>query len=152
MASDIPNSEVTKAIIYAANAHATQDRWDGTPYILHPLRVMAHMSTNYERVIAVLHDVLEDTDSTVDGLLREGFTSELVWMVTLLSRVPNQTNDEYLAVIEQEEVATKVKIQDLLDNLNVHSLPPSDTGTLTDKDVLRMNRYIDALRRLGYYG
>jgi len=67
-----------RAIAIAAAAHAGQVDKAGQPYILHPLRVMLRVATEHERIAAVLHDVVEDTDVTLHTLAAEGFAPEVI--------------------------------------------------------------------------
>ena len=71
-------SNLETTIAFAANAHAGQPDKGGQPYILHPLRVMLHVSESHERMTAALHDVVEDTDVSLEALREQGFPEEVV--------------------------------------------------------------------------
>src|SRR5689334_15268599 len=71
-------SSLERAICIAATAHQGQTDKGGAPHVLHPLRVMLAMSNDDERIVAVLHDVIEDTEWTAEALLAEGFTPGVV--------------------------------------------------------------------------
>ncbi|MGG1266408.1 HD domain-containing protein [Brevibacillus laterosporus] len=87
-----------KAIVIATKAHAGQVDKGGNPYILHPLRVMLKMGTEEEMIVAVLHDVIEDTKVNVDDLKRAGFTESVIDAVIALTR---QDGERYMDFIER---------------------------------------------------
>jgi (p)ppGpp synthase/HD superfamily hydrolase len=97
--------------------HGQLDK-SGKAYILHPLAVMLRMDTDEERIVAVLHDVVEDTPITVADLLHDGYPPEIVEAVDLLSRRHNQTYSEYIQALAGNRIALKVKIADLIHNLD----------------------------------
>lgn len=84
-------ANLEKAIEIAAKAHAGQLDKGGEPYILHPLRVMLRMNDNLERMAAVLHDVVEDSDITLEKLSEEGFSAEVIEAVAALTKLPGET-------------------------------------------------------------
>ena len=104
----------------AKNAHSGQFRRDGlTPYINHPISVaerVQHFGYKYV-CVAYLHDVLEDTSVTADELAREGIPDDIIEAVQLLTKHDDQSYDEYLFLINQNELARRVKIADMLTNL-----------------------------------
>ena len=79
-------STLERAIGIACEAHAGQFDKGGEPYILHPLRLMLRMATEAERITAVLHDVVEDSQFTIEDLIAEGFAREIVNAVAALSK------------------------------------------------------------------
>lgn len=125
------NNELLKildsAIIVAIMAHAGQTDKAGLPYILHPIRVMMAVNTIPEKIVAILHDVLEDTEITPEILISRGIPEYLVCAIKMLTKDPNkkQTYNEYLINIKTNEIATNVKIADMRDNsdlLRFHDL------------------------------
>ena len=126
-----------KAISIAVKRHAGQVDKAGEPYILHPLRVMMKMTTDHERAIAVLHDIIED--GTVPGpvLMNGGIPKELVFIIELLSRGRNQTYDHYIKHLSTSFTAVRVKLADLEDNANVLRLVK-----FTSKDAARTQKYL----------
>lgn len=118
------------AIILAIKAHAGQTRWNGKPYVLHPLRVARDAgaaitgsgftigSIQQIKTVAVLHDVLEDTDTTFEKLLPFGAT--IANSVRRLSRPDDLTYAEFIQTIidSSDEIAMRVKLADLEDNLS----------------------------------
>ena len=148
---------IETAIELAAQKHAGQKRLNGEPYIYHLLRVMSKMKTEEERIIAVLHDIIEDTDVTVDDLLKMGCPKLVVNSISILTNDKHISYAEYIEFIAGLHVeggcllsaasfrsAIRVKIEDLSDNLNI-----ADLGhALTDKDSKRITKYIEAINFL----
>jgi len=131
-------SAFEKAIEIAAQAHAGQLRKNGTPYILHPMRVMMKQRTKDAMIVAILHDVVEDTNVTIDDLRRAGFEECILAAILLLTHKDkeNYDYDEYIDRIASNSLATSVKIADLEDNMNWTELPE-----VTERDIKRMEKY-----------
>lgn len=132
-----------KAIAIALEAHAGQVDKAGQPYILHPLRCMMATQTEAQRVAAVLHDVVEDTDWTLEALAAEGFPPKVIDTVDRLSRRQGETYDAFISRVMGSEDAVAVKIADIEDNLDVLRLL-----VVTEKDGARLNKYLIAWRKL----
>src|SRR5205807_5925884 len=86
-----------KAIALAAQAHAGQRDKQGLPYILHPLRVMMRVEGDLARIVAVLHDTLEDTDVTAADLRREGFGDDVIEPLELVTHDKHEPYADYVA-------------------------------------------------------
>lgn len=130
---------LARAIAIAAKAHESQRDRAGAPYILHPLRVMMKMDTDEERTAAVLHDVVEDTDWTMEMLAAEGIPPRVLEAVDRLTKRPGE-EDDYPAFIERvkpDPLARKVKIADLEDNMDIRRV-----REISDKDVERLRKYL----------
>ena len=125
-----------KAIAIAAQAHQEQYDKAGAPYILHPLRMMLRMSSETEMMAAILHDVVEDTAWTLNQLRQAGFAEEIVQAVECLTHRDHETYDEFIARVRTNAIASKVKLADLEDNMDVRRL-----RTLTEKDAERLHKY-----------
>ena len=133
-----------QAISIASLAHEGQLDKAGEPYILHPLRVMMKLKDNDLRIIAVLHDVIEDCGLTLDDLLSGyGVPFELARIVDILSRKDNESYDEYIERISKNYKALKVKLADLEDNMDL-----SRIKNLTQKDYDRVAKYAKAREKL----
>lgn len=128
-----------KAIAIAAQAHQDQHDKAGAPYILHPLRMMLRMSSETEMMAAVLHDVVEDTDWTLEQLRQAGFAEEVVQAVECLTHRDHETYDEFVARVRTNVIARKVKLADLEDNMDMRRL-----SILTEKDTQRLHKYHQA--------
>ena len=112
-------SLLEKAIRISTNAHTGQVDKAGMPYILHPIRVMMNVKTIYQKTLAILHDVLEDTSVTIDMLWDDGFSDAFLKDLSLLTRDENTPYDEYILRIKENNNVRKVKIADMRDNTNI---------------------------------
>ncbi|EGK00609.1 MULTISPECIES: hypothetical protein [Dysgonomonas] len=124
------------AIRIAVNAHYGQTDKGGKPYIFHPLRVMNSVNTIEAKIVAVLHDILEDTDITVDDLMAEAIPEELINQLLILAHSPDIEYNTYIEHIAKFPIATTVKLADLKDNMDTSRLPE-----ITDKDIQRLKKY-----------
>lgn len=131
------------AIILAAQAHAGQVDKAGQPYVLHPLRVMLGVTDPTARVVAVLHDVVEDTDVTLDDLRRGGFPPDVVDAVDLVTRRDDESYEQFIERLAPDPIARAVKLADLADNMDPARLP-----TITERTRERLDRYRKARARL----
>ena len=135
---------IERAIQIAVAAHAGIKDKGGKPYILHPIKVMMRVETEEEQIVAILHDVVEDTDWTFDALRNEGFSETVI---EALETVTKQSEDEdYEDFIKRSlwnDIGRKVKIADLRENLDVTRI-----GELSEKDIKRINKYKKALQIL----
>jgi (p)ppGpp synthase/HD superfamily hydrolase len=128
-----------RAIQIAAQAHSGQKAKNGKPYILHPIRLMLKMQSEVEMCAAILHDVVEDSEWSLDDLRKEGFPETVIEAVDCLTHRKQIRYRDYIRRIGENPVARKVKIADLEDNLDAKRLPG-----LTMKDQARMKKYHQA--------
>jgi GTP diphosphokinase / guanosine-3',5'-bis(diphosphate) 3'-diphosphatase len=135
-------STVERAIAIAAAAHAGQIDKAGQPYILHPLRIMLTFATDHERMAAVLHDVVEDTDVTLDQLVAEGFAREVINAVVALTKLPGESRHDAAHRAAKDPVARRVKLADNTDNMDL-----SRIANPTEKDFARLDEY-EAVRQI----
>ncbi|PRR79959.1 Guanosine-3',5'-bis(diphosphate) 3'-pyrophosphohydrolase [Clostridium luticellarii] len=134
-----------KAILIAAKAHEGQVDKGGQPYILHPLRVMFSRKTEIEKICAVLHDVIEDTDISLDYLRDQEFSEEILSALDALTRRDGETYDEYISRVVKNKTASHVKLCDLCDNMDLSRIKnPSDA------DYERVKKYRKAADRISY--
>ena len=129
-------SNLDTALAIAIQAHAGQVDKAGQPYILHPLRLMFQMETEEEMITAVLHDVVEDSNVTLDALRQAGFSEEVVTAVAAVSRQDDETYEEFIRRLRPNALAAKVKLADLTDNMDARRLK-----TITPKDLARIEKY-----------
>jgi len=129
-------STIEKAIEIAARAHAGQVDKAGAPYIFHPLRLMLAVSSEHERMAAVLHDVVEDTPLTFDDLAREGFPAEVVDAVRALTKHDGENRIDAAHRAAANPVARRVKLADVSDNMDLSRIPSP-----TEKDYARLREY-----------
>lgn len=127
---------IEKSLAIALRAHAGAVDKAGRAYILHPLRLMAKMTTDSEMSAALLHDVLEDSDITAAELLSEGIPSVVVEAVLCLTKQAGENYQDFILRAKQNPIAKKVKLADIEDNINVLRL-----SILTEKDLARIAKY-----------
>lgn len=132
-----------KALLLAAKAHTGQVDKGGAPYILHPIRVMLACEGEKEKIVALLHDTLEDTALTAADLRREGFSEEIVQAVLCLTRRQEEDYMGYIARVGRNPLAARVKCADLQDNMDISRIPAP-----TEKDFARIRKYEQACQRL----
>jgi (p)ppGpp synthase/HD superfamily hydrolase len=132
---------LAKAIRISATGHEKQFDKGGKAYILHPLRLMfAIPAENIKaQILAVLHDVVEDTDWTIEALRKEGFNDDILEALELLTHDPNLSYAEYIRAIKENPLATIVKKADLTDNSDITRLKG-----LREKDFTRLDKYFHA--------
>ena len=111
------------AIALAISEHRGQRDKIGKPYIFHPLRVMQHMDTDKEKIVAVLHDVVEDTSITLDDLLSKGYSNEIVDAIDCLSKRGSEEYFDYIERVKKSPMAIQVKLADLQDNMDPNRIP-----------------------------
>lgn len=149
-----------KAIKIAVEAHTGQVDKGGNPYILHPLRVMLSLNSEEERIVGVLHDVVEDCEGwTWERLREQGCSDEIIEALKSVSKTPeeekqfkkmddpNEKLDHYLEFIKRakfNKIGRNVKAADIKDNLDI-----SRIDEITESDIDRLNRYKAALKLLG---
>ena len=137
-------STLKRAIQIATEAHKGQFDKAGREYIGHPIRVMEMGKTEDEKIVGVLHDVIEDTDWTFERLEAEGFSQEVINALRCVTKTSeNENYDEFIDRVKKNPLAASVKINDLTDNMDIRRLP-----YLSDKDVKRLKKYLKAYKRL----
>lgn len=133
-----------RAIEIATEAHRGQKDKAGNEYIGHPLRVMAMGKTTEEKIVGVLHDVIEDSAWTFEQLAAEGFSDKIIEALCCVTKLsPDEPYDKFIARIKHNPLAVAVKLNDLTDNMDIRRLP-----YLSDKDVKRLKKYLKAYKQL----
>lgn len=133
-----------RAIQIAVKAHRHQTDKYGAPYILHPLRVMQLGRTDEERIVGVLHDVVEDTEWTFGDLRKEGFSEKIIAALDCVTkRSDDEDYDEFVARTRTNKLATRVKLNDLTDNMDIRRMKE-----VKEKDLKRLNKYLRAYQLL----
>ncbi|OKH39756.1 GTP pyrophosphokinase [[Phormidium ambiguum] IAM M-71] len=132
-----------KAIALAKTAHANQFDKAGAPYIGHPLRVMNSLSTMTEKIVGVLHDSIEDSELTLKDLKNAGFPHEVLEAIEAITKRPNEDYQIYLNRVMGNAVALRVKIADMLDNMDMKRISEP-----TEKDWKRLKKYQEILPKL----
>jgi (p)ppGpp synthase/HD superfamily hydrolase len=131
-----PMTLLERAIEIALRAHAGQKGKDGSPYILHPLRVMTRMGTDEERMAAVLHDVVEDSEVTFEDLRKAGFPEEVLTTVKLLTHEEGVSYEDYVQRLKPHSMARRIKLADLEDNSDIRRL-----SGIEERDIERLRKY-----------
>jgi (p)ppGpp synthase/HD superfamily hydrolase len=133
---------IEDAIAVAAQVHKGQTDKSGAPYILHPLRLMMQMETETEMIVAVLHDVVEDSRDKGEiqwtfGRLREyGFSEEVLTALDCVTNRAGESYDEFVKRASKNPIARRVKVADLEDNMNIKRI-----GELKLNDLERLKKY-----------
>lgn len=137
------NELLKKALQIATDAHIHQVDKGGMPYILHPIRVANKCKTNEERMVALLHDAIEDTEVTEAYLLSEGFPRNIVDAILSVTRNEDESYDDFIKRCRLNPIGRQVKMHDLEDNMDITRL-----SQITEKDLPRLNKYLKAHRYL----
>ena len=130
-------NQLEKAISLALRVHAGQTDRYGHPYILHPLHVMLQMDTEQEMTAAVLHDVIEDSELTLDDLQEEGFSEPVLEAVRLMTHEKESVSyEEYVRNLKPNPIARKIKLADLQHNMDI-----SRMDKVRERDLDRLEKY-----------
>lgn len=130
---------IKKAHEICLSAHDGQIDKMGMPYHLHPERVAARCATDVEKIVALLHDTIEDTEVTEDYLLNEGFPVEIVDAVLSVTKQEGEDYESFVARAKQNPIGRMVKIHDLEDNMDIRRL-----DEISVKTVERLRKYLKA--------
>lgn len=126
-------SELAKAV--ATYAHSGQTDKAGKPYILHPLAVAEKMSTEEQKVVALLHDVLEDTFVNEDTI-RNLFGDIIADAVIAITKRPGETYEDFVRRVATNPISKAVKLADLEHNMDLSRL-----DSVSEKDLERVRKY-----------
>jgi hypothetical protein len=136
-------STLERAVAIAAQAHLGQVDKAGAPYLLHPLRLMLQMEANDERIVAVLHDVVEDSDWSLERLREEGFSEVVLGAIDSVTRREDETYEEFVLRASRNPIGRRVKRADLEDNSDL-----SRISNPTARDHERVAKYERAMALL----
>ena len=98
------------------NAHKDQVDYNGIPYVFHPIHLAEQMQDEDSTVVALLHDVVEDTEYTIDDLIAMGFNESVIEAIRLMTHDDGVEYTEYLEKIKENDLARRVKIADVMHN------------------------------------
>jgi hypothetical protein len=132
-------STIERAVVIAAEAHIGQIDKAGAPYLLHPLRLMFQTETTEDRIVAVLHEVVEDSDWSLERLRREGFSQVIIEAVDSVIRRHDETYEEFVLGAAQNPIGRRVKLADLRDNCDLNRI-----ANPTEEDLERIATYKNA--------
>lgn len=128
------------ALAIAKKAHAGQVGKADVDYIQHPLYVASQVKTEQEKAVALLHDVIEDSDITAADLFASGLSNEVVTAVQILTKKKGQSYQEYLGKVKSNNLARVVKLADLKHNSDLSRLK-----SVTNTDYERVKKYKNAI-------
>ncbi len=131
------------AIVIAGKAHTDQFDKAGKPYISHPLSVMAQMDTLESKIVAVLHDAIEDSNLTITDLVKQGFPDFITEAIAAITKLEGETYENYILRVKSNAIAHKVKIADVMHNLDITRI-----ANPTEKDFQRLEKYKKVLQDL----
>ncbi len=131
-----------KALKISFNAHKDQLDKSGMPYVYHPFHLAEQMDDEYSTCVALLHDVVEDTDTTLDDLAKI-FPKEVTDAIALMTHDNNVPYLDYVRTIKSNPIASKVKLADLKHNSDLTRLDKVD-----DKALERVEKYKKAIKIL----
>ena len=134
---------IEKALFIALEAHKGQVDKAGKPYILHPLRLMMSLDDEVEMISALLHDVIEDSDTTEEDLMKAGIPVESIEIIGYLTKQAGESYDDFIKRISAHKKASRVKIKDIEDNMTISRLE-----TLGEADLTRLAKYHKSLKFL----
>ena len=125
--------------------HKEQVDKTNMPYVFHPFHLAEQMDDEISTICALLHDVVEDSETTLDDLREMGFTNEVIEVITLLTHKEDVPYMDYVREIKKNPVATKVKIADLTHNSDLSRM---DAREIDERAIKRNEKYAEALRIL----
>ena len=132
-----------KAMRIAFDAHKEQVDKGGMPYIYHPIHLAEQMDDEDSTCVALLHDIVEDTDITFDQLSKQGFPAEVIDAIKLMTHDEGVPYMDYVKQIKSNDVAKKVKLADLKHNSNLSRL-----NNIDNKTKERVEKYRQAIKLL----
>lgn len=132
-----------KALKFCFKAHKKQVDKSGIPYVFHPFHLAEQMETEETTIVALLHDVVEDTKYTLKHLRKEGFSEEVIKAVALMTHAKGVDYMDYVAAIKENPIAKAVKLADLKHNSDLTRL-----NIVDEKALKRRERYLKAIELL----
>lgn len=134
---------LNKAFSIAYHAHDGQFDKGGMPYIFHPVMVALNVDSVDEKMVALLHDVVEDSSYSLEDLKKEGFPANVIEAVGVITKKDGESYDSYLEGVKRNDLARKVKIADI-----THNSDRSRLKEISEKDLERFKKYEKALSYL----
>jgi len=132
--------KLIKAFLLCMVKHWKQKDKAGKRYVWHPIHVMINVKGYNEKIVALLHDIVEDTDVTIPDLKNLKFSKEVVEAVDVISKKKDQEYFSYLKLIKDNSIAKKVKIEDLKHNSDLKRL-----RSISQNDIKRAIKYKKAI-------
>ncbi|MBE7091909.1 MAG: HD domain-containing protein [Clostridiales bacterium] len=132
-----------KALSFCFKAHKRQKDKSGMPYVFHPFLLAEHMEDETTTIVALLHDVVEDTRYTLNHIKKLGFSDDVLDALSLLNHQKGVDYMDYVKKIKENPIATKVKLADLKHNSDITRL-----NTVDEKALKRREKYLQAIEFL----
>lgn len=139
----IYTKDTKKALKICFDAHKNQTDKSGLPYVFHPFHLAEQMETEETTIVALLHDVVEDTNVTLEDLEGEGFKSEIIEAVALMTHDDKTDYMDYVRAIKNNPIAKAVKLADLKHNSDL-----SRMDVIDEKVLERRKKYLEAIEIL----
>lgn len=132
-----------RALQIAIQAHREQKDKSGREYIMHPIRVAERCKDPRAKIVALLHDTIEDTGVTAEYLHSEGFPDEIINGVLSMTKQEGESYEDFVRRAAKNPIGKEVKIADLEDNMDIRRLQK-----ITEDDVARLRKYLRAWQYL----
>jgi (p)ppGpp synthase/HD superfamily hydrolase len=129
-----------KALRLCYEAHNGQLDKGGAPYVFHPMHLAEQMTTEEATIVALLHDVVEDTKYTLADIAALGFGDSVIEALALLTHDKSVSYNDYIAEIKSNDIAKQVKLADLAHNADLTRL-----NVITEKDIARREKYLSSI-------
>ena len=137
------NGLYDRALQIAIQAHREQKDKSGREYVMHPIRVAERCKDPRARIVALLHDTIEDTGVTAEFLRSEEFPDEIINGVLSVTKQEGETYGDFVRRAAENAIGREVKIADLEDNMDIRRLKE-----ITDDDLARLQKYLRAWQYL----
>lgn len=131
------------ALRIAIRAHEGQQDKSGREYVMHPIRVAERCKDTRAKIVALLHDTIEDTDVTIEYLRKEGFPEEIIDAVLSVTKQDGENYEDFVRRAAKNAIGKEVKIADLEDNMDIRRLIE-----IKEEDVARLRKYLSAWQYL----
>lgn len=141
------NESYDHALQIAIRAHEGQKDKSEREYVMHPIRVAERCKDPRAKIVALLHDTIEDTDVTADYLRSEGFPKEIINAVLSVTKQEGENYEDFVCRVAKNAIGREVKIADLEDNMDIRRLIE-----IKDEDVARLRKYLCAWQYLTKLG
>lgn len=135
--------QLEQAIQLASTKHYGQRDKSGKPYIFHLIHVMNNVNNLSSKIVAILHDILEDTDMTKSDLINLGFCENIVEAIDILTKPKQEVYMNYIKEVSQNSISKEVKLADLKHNMDLTRLE-----TISEKDLKRVEKYVKSYKYL----
>ena len=134
------------ALKIAIKAHEGQKDKSGREYIMHPIRVAERCKSPKAKIVALLHDTIEDTEVTPASLKEQGFPDEIIDGILSVTKQEGETYEEFVRRVAKNPIGKEVKQADLEDNMDIRRLKE-----ITDEDADRLRKYLSAWQYITNY-